>query len=1061
MPEAARRAEAVAVAVGPGSLPGMTRGYASVDASPSSELPLRRAATPAGCRAKRSRLRGVGLLAFVACGALVCAAVTRAPGSLRAVAIASLSGRPASFVFRDRAAPALAKLGEAGIYQPDWGEIDLGFDDAVANAPPLVAPQTHVRASSGAPPRPVERFPGDRPEDAWDFETRVRDAEDAARAETYVDMRARRARDEERLATEDPGERSLATRDPDVVPWQEAANADAYLARVRDARRAERSRRRFEEGHYEEDLEFAADAEADVQRRRREKRYDDLSAAHTGDNHKNSPLGLLEEQSEPLPGDAAGRLGLEERSRLEESRERAWDAPEDGFGEGIGAFGGFVDDVDAYEASLTTETELDEYYRDSGVARGVMRADPTRRARLGDARRNNALGEDYDYAETARPRRAAGTPGVPRASSSSRDPDEADDGNDDTNDGFGEWDESRPATLASSRERAEAEARRAGRRTEAEASAAAAAAAAALADYDYEAYADRGERPSPAALPRGARIDAANVDGGVVLGGRASRGGAAAGMDPLDDGDGDGAGSESSRAAGVSSAAAFAPGVPGLASHAVRASGSTAPSTRVVLVSKPGEWQLAALQLASARANAPRVAPHVTALVFTRADLRRCEASRPRPDCFLDETFEARFPRDAELGAFLEGGGGGGDDDWGGAEGAASIPMMTEEEAGRAEEAAGRGEAAAGLRASEVRAGPRQKLSPAALSFLDWRGAHATHSLLAANVPAVVLGADAVFLRDPSASWRDAMRRFDVTVGSFVGDAEEAQRNADTSMVLAPATREARELVKLWLRGEGEAPSREAEESASENGLDSLFFTSGAYFNDVLAPTTAGHFRIHHAGARERANFVTARAGEAGDFDETSLVSAAFCRTAASKEGFLRRVLETEADARAVSEAEEAVISEAEFDEAVSENRFSPSVLSDDVSLDITEWNADDEPGLGRGRAEEAGSLTGASRRTRRKESRRASRRTARALERAARRAKGLPLVTGADDATHAATVATRGGEGGTASSDASEAFAAGFPGSDRCDAKKRDAYFQGEYTVTQDRRVEWGARGG
>jgi hypothetical protein len=1055
MPEAARRAEAVAVAVAPGSLPGMTRGYASVDASPSSELPLRRAATPAGCRAKRSRLRGVGLLAFVACGALVCAAVTRAP-PLRAVAIASLSGRPASFVFRDRAAPALAKLGEAGIYQPDWGEIDLGFDDAVANAPPFVAPQTHVRASSGAPPRPVERFPGDRPEDAWDFETRVRDAEDAARAEAYVDMRARRARDEERLATEDPGERSLATRDPDVVPWQEAANADAYLARVRDARRAERSRRRFEEGHYEEDLEFAADAEADVQRRRREKRYDDLSAAHTGDNRNNSPLGLL---AEPLPGDAAGHLGLEERSRLEESRERAWDAPEDGFGEGVdGAFGGFVDDVDAYEASLTTETELDEYYRDSGVARGVMGADPTRRARLGDARRN-ALGEDYDYAETARPRRAAGTPGVPRASSRG---DEADDGND-TNDGFGEWDESRPATLASSRERAEAEARRAGRRTEAEASAAAAAAAAALADYDYEAYADRGDPDLPATLPRGARIDAANVDGGVVLGGRASRGGAAAGMDPLDDGDGDGSGSESSRVAGVSSAAAFAPGVPGLASHAVRASGSTAPSTRVVLVSKPGEWPLAALQLASARANAPRVAPHVTALVFTRADLRRCEASRPRPDCFLDETFEARFPRDAELGAFLEGGGeGGGDDDWGGAEGVASIPMMTEEEAGRAEAAAGRGEAAAGVRASEVRAGPRQKLSPAALSFLDWRGAHAAHSLLAANVPAVVLGADAVFLRDPSASWRDAMRRFDVTVGSFVGDAEEAQRNADTSMVLAPATREARELVKLWLRGEGEAPSREAEESASENGLDSLFFTSGAYFNDVLAPTTAGHFRIHHAGARERANFVTARAGEAGDFDETSLVSAAFCRTAASKEGFLRRVLETEADARAVSEAEEAVISEAEFDEAVSENRFSPSVLSDDVSLDITEWNADDEPGLGRGRGlEDAGSSTGASRRTRRKESRRASRRTARALERAARRAKGLPLVTGADDATHAATVATRGGEGGTASSDASEAFAAGFPGSDRCDAKKRDAYFQGEYTVTQDRRVEWGARGG
>ena len=199
-------------------------------------------------------------------------------------------------------------------------------------------------------------------------------------------------------------------------------------------------------------------------------------------------------------------------------------------------------------------------------------------------------------------------------------------------------------------------------------------------------------------------------------------------------------------------------------------------------------------------------------------------------------------------------------------------------------------------------------------------------------------------------------------------------------------------------------------------------------------------------------NVLTARSGEAGDFDETSLVSAAFCRTAASKEGFLRRVLETEADARAVSEAEEAVISEAEFDEAVSDNRFSPSVLSDDVSLDITEWNADDEPGLGRGRGlEDAGSLTGASRRTRRKESRRASRRTARALERAARRAKGLPLVTGADDATHAATVATRGGEGGTASSDASEAFAAGFPGSDRCDAKKRDAYFQGCLLYTSD----------
>ena len=164
---------------------------------------------------------------------------------------------------------------------------------------------------------------------------------------------------------------------------------------------------------------------------------------------------------------------------------------------------------------------------------------------------------------------------------------------------------------------------------------------------------------------------------------------------------------------------------------------------------------------------------------------------------------------------------------------------------------------------------------------LSWRKIHAAYSLVSAGTPVALVDADVVFLRDPSPEWRDGMSRFDVVVAGVVGDEADAQRAADTKITLLPATQKSRQLVRSWLRGETQPPGGVLPPGESpERG----------YFNYVLVPTAAKHFRIRAESAAVAANYVTATSGADGVFGDAAMVTGSFCDDGDAKARWLRGV---------------------------------------------------------------------------------------------------------------------------------------------------------------------------
>ena len=415
--------------------------------------------------------------------------------------------------------------------------------------------------------------------------------------------------------------------------------------------------------------------------------------------------------------------------------------------------------------------------------------------------------------------------------------------------------------------------------------------------------------------------------------------------------------------------------------------GAAAGSTRVLVSVRPGEWGLAYLQLASLKRTSPGTLAHITVLTYDRATRAACAAlgdGRDKGvDCFLDE-------------AFLE--------TWG--EALADASASAAEKKLRLEET----ESLTRLRAA-----------------LSWRKVHAAFELLQQNTPVVLLDADVVFLKDPTASWRDAMRRYDVAVAALVGDEDEAQRNADTSVTLLPATPKTRELVRQWLKGESESVAF-AEiahgDTSDTSGDEDREDPARAYFNYALVPVVAGHARVHGLDARTFANFLTAHRGADGAFDGVVAVSGGFCATPEAKERFLRSTLEEKARAEKDLAREEAALGAA--------RGAAPGGEADDGASSWASASA-------------------------RSAARRAARIVERKKTRAKKRAKGLPLISSVDTQTHAAAVGVSGGDVGldAGSDDASDwPPVAGLA----CDGAKRKAAFRGEYRVTEDRRVVWDA---
>ena len=453
-------------------------------------------------------------------------------------------------------------------------------------------------------------------------------------------------------------------------------------------------------------------------------------------------------------------------------------------------------------------------------------------------------------------------------------------------------------------------------------------------------------------------------------------------------------------------------GVPGLASHVAYAgdgipglgtSPSAAGTTRVLLSVKPGEWRLAYMQLASLKRVSPKTLQHVTVLSYDSTTHAACLAlgnGRDQGvDCFLDTQFVDLF-----------------------------------------------GDFSFGLD------GHDEEVDATYSTKLSWRKIHAAYTLLGQETPVVLLDADVVFLKDPTPGWRDAMRNYDVTVNAFVGSVDQAQRNADTKIVLLPAAQKTKQLVRNWLRGESIAglgdtrnqPGLDGRTQAgfddrTQAGFDDETPVNRAperdYFNFVLVPTEAGHAKIHAFSAREFANFVTAHKGNDGAFEGVFAVTGGFCASLKAKELFLKSTLEEKARAERVLQKEKATAS-GRHDRA-----SRPGVTEDGDDGDEEFYESSD-------------SSSRASR-TAKSAARRVDRIAARRKTRAAKRNKGLPLITEIDPHTHAAAVGVSGGNVGLDAStdDRNENWP---PTAVACDAEKRRAAFRGEFLVTENRKVEW-----
>lgn len=185
-------------------------------------------------------------------------------------------------------------------------------------------------------------------------------------------------------------------------------------------------------------------------------------------------------------------------------------------------------------------------------------------------------------------------------------------------------------------------------------------------------------------------------------------------------------------------------GVPGLREHVTRARGAS-DDARILVLTKPFEWGLTYLQIASIKRWAPALLPHVTVLTYDDETQRSCEGHRG-VDCFYDEDFASKYGKDTS--------------------------------------------------------------SVVARNAMSWRKVHAALELLKAQIPVVVLDSDTVFLSDPTAAWMRALEKYDVVVSADVGNELEAQGNMNTKLVIFPATARSVEICEKWIEGENRLVSK-------------------------------------------------------------------------------------------------------------------------------------------------------------------------------------------------------------------------------------------------------------
>ena len=228
-------------------------------------------------------------------------------------------------------------------------------------------------------------------------------------------------------------------------------------------------------------------------------------------------------------------------------------------------------------------------------------------------------------------------------------------------------------------------------------------------------------------------------------------------------------------------------GGPGLRAHVTRAQRAS-DDARILVLTKPFEWGMTYLQIASVKRWAPDLLPHVTVLTYDDETQKACEAHRG-VDCFFDANFVRRYGKDP----------------------------------------------------NDVKA----------RNAMSWRKVHAAFELLKAQIPVVILDSDTVFLSDPTEAWSAALEKYDVVVSSDVGNVYEAQGNMNTKLVIFPATTRSVTLCEQWLAGESRLVSKVNYGEFPEQSYFNYVLvpqSAGAYHIHAMSTSESSNFITADAG---------------------------------------------------------------------------------------------------------------------------------------------------------------------------------------------------------------------
>ena len=131
--------------------------------------------------------------------------------------------------------------------------------------------------------------------------------------------------------------------------------------------------------------------------------------------------------------------------------------------------------------------------------------------------------------------------------------------------------------------------------------------------------------------------------------------------------------------------------------------------------------------------------------------------------------------------------------------------------------------------------------------LLSWRRMHALHSLIQADFTAVFLEPDVVFTKNPLQLFHDMLVDADVVATSDYGIGAKALTHANTKVIFAKPSDEAKKLIDVWQRAEGAYKGDDNERGFLLNEILPNADKMAAAIH-VLDQNTVSNYLTHHPG---------------------------------------------------------------------------------------------------------------------------------------------------------------------------------------------------------------------